>query len=253
MNKYKGYLIDLDGTIYQGSKKIPAAKRFIERLQKDKIPFLFVTNNTTKQPIDVVENLAVNHDINVSVNNVYTAGQATAEFLSADAEKHKRNQTAYVIGENGLKALLTKADFDLYSDNPDYVVVALDYDVTYHKLATAVLEVQKGAHFIGTNADSLIPSEKGMLPSAGSIVDLVRYATKVDPVIVGKPNNLIIENAIKKINLPAKDVVMVGDNYDTDILAGINAKIDTLLVYSGVSKPDVIKDKKIKPTNEIKS
>ncbi|WP_413627186.1 TIGR01457 family HAD-type hydrolase [Fructilactobacillus vespulae] len=253
MKRYKGYLIDLDGTIYQGKIKIPAAKRFIERLQKNNIPFLFVTNNTTKHPKDVVKNLAENHDIFVTVDNVYTAGQATAEYISADADKKQLGKTAYVIGENGLKGLINQANFDIYTENPNYVIVALDRDLTYQKLAQAVLYVNQGAKFIGTNADTLIPSTEGMLPSAGALIDSVRYATGINPTIIGKPNDLIVKNGARKLNLADDEVVMVGDNYNTDILAGINANVDTLLVYSGVSTKDQIKNVAKKPTHEIDS
>ncbi|GAA3175280.1 TIGR01457 family HAD-type hydrolase [Fructilactobacillus sanfranciscensis] len=251
MKKYKGYLIDLDGTIYQGKIKIPAAKRFVERLQKNQIPFLFVTNNTTKQPADVVKNLADNHDIFVNESNVYTSGQATTEYLLNDVVKHGLTKSAYVIGEKGLKQLLTENGFDLYSSNPSYVVVALDRDLTYQKLAQAVLYVNAGIKFIGTNADTLIPSEQGMIPSAGAIIDSVRYATHTNPFIIGKPNDLIVNNAVKRMGLQKDEVVMVGDNYDTDISAGIKAGVDTLLVYSGVSKRDEVAKLPNKPTNEI--
>ncbi|WP_429970735.1 TIGR01457 family HAD-type hydrolase [Fructilactobacillus sp. Tb1] len=251
MKKYKGYLIDLDGTIYQGKIKIPAAKRFVERLQKKGIPFLFVTNNTTKKPADVVNNLSDNHDIFVNEANVYTSGQATAEYLSNDAHNHDLAKTAYVIGEKGLKQLLTEDGFDLYSSEPNYVVVALDRDLTYQKLAQAVLYVNAGVKFIGTNADTLIPSEQGMIPSAGAIIDSVRYATHTDPFIIGKPSDLIVNNAVKLMGLKKNEVVMVGDNYDTDIAAGMKAGVDTLLVYSGVSKRDEIAKLAKQPTSEI--
>lgn len=251
MKKYRGYLIDLDGTIYQGKIKIPAAKRFVERLQDKQIPFLFVTNNTTKKPADVVKNLAENHDIFVDESNIYTSGQATAQYLVNDAAEHNLAKRAYVIGENGLKQLLTENGFDLYSSKPSYVVVALDRDLTYQKLAQAVLYVNEGVKFIGTNADTLIPSEQGMIPSAGAIIDSVRYATQTDPFIIGKPNDLIVNNAVQRMGLQKDEVVMVGDNYHTDIAAGIKAGVDTLLVYSGVSKREEIARVEQKPTNEI--
>ncbi len=106
---------------------------------------------------------------------------------------------------------------------------------------------------MGTNADTLIPSEQGLLPSAGSLIDLIRYATQVQPVIVGKPNGLIVRNALAKLGISAKEALMVGDNYETDIRAGMAAGVDTLLVYSGVSKPADIKQKEQQPTHEIKS
>ena len=155
MKKYAGYMIDLDGTIYRGKDKIPAAKRFIERLQEHDIPFLFVTNNSTQAPIKVVENLANNFDIHVKEENVYTSALATADYI-ADLNKDKRS--VYVIGEVGLTQAILDKGFRFEEPNHDYVVVGLDYDVTYHKFELATLAIKRGAKFIGTNDDTNLPN-----------------------------------------------------------------------------------------------
>lgn len=253
MGKYKGYFIDLDGTIYAGKKQIPAAKRFVERLQSTKTDFLFVTNNTTKLPEDVVKNLSDNHDIHVSVDNVYTAGLATADYVKNDATKKNLDKTAYVVGEIGLIKALENNGFEITDDNPSYVIVGLDSHVTYDQLSKAVLLVRGGSIFIGTNPDSNIPTEKGMQPGAGSLVKLVEYATQQEPVLIGKPESIIMQNALDKINLSKSDVVMVGDNYMTDISAGINFGMDTLLVYTGLSTKEQVKAKSIQPTHQVDS
>ncbi|MBC6389353.1 TIGR01457 family HAD-type hydrolase [Lactobacillus kunkeei] len=253
MTKYKGYFIDLDGTIYAGSKRIPAAKRFIERLQSNGIDFLFVTNNTTKMPEDVVKNLGDNHDIHVSVDNVYTAGLATADYVKKDAESNQFDKTAYVVGEKGLITALQNNGFEITDNNPSYVIVGLDSSVTYDKLSKAVLLVRDGAKFIGTNPDSNIPTEKGMQPGAGSLVKLVEYATQQKPVLIGKPESIIMQNALDKIGLSKSDVVMVGDNYMTDISAGINFGMDTLIVYTGLSTKEQVAQKEVQPTHQIDS
>lgn len=128
---YKGYMIDLDGTIYRGKEKIAAAKRFIESLQARNIAFLFVTNNTTKVPADVVNNLANNFDIHVTEKEVYTAALATADYLDA---LNPDKRSVYIIGENGLKKAVMDKKFIIEETTPDYVVVGLDSDVTYHNL-----------------------------------------------------------------------------------------------------------------------
>lgn len=176
MKQYKGYFIDLDGTVYAGKKRIPAAKRFVERLQAAQIPFLFVTNNSTQLPKDVVKNLAENHDIHVKPENVYTSGMATVDFMNADRQQD--HSTVYIVGELGLKQVILANGYQLEADNPDYVVVGLDSDLTYEKLARAVLAVRNGSTFIGTNPDTNIPKERGMMPGAGAVVDFVRYATQ---------------------------------------------------------------------------
>ncbi|GAA2977333.1 TIGR01457 family HAD-type hydrolase [Lentilactobacillus parakefiri] len=251
MTKYKGYFIDLDGTVYAGKKRIPAAKRFIERLQEAGIPFLFVTNNSTQLPRDVVKNLVDNHDIHVKPENVYTSGMATVDYMN----EHQTGDSpsVYIVGEMGLKQVILANDYRLESDRPDYVVVGLDSDLTYEKLSEAVLAIRSGSTFIGTNPDTNIPKERGMMPGAGSVVKFVEYATQVEPIMIGKPKARIIESAVKKIGLNSSEVVMVGDNYNTDIKAGINAGVDTLLVYTGLSTKQQVAKESVQPTYQIDS
>ena len=250
MKKYAGYMIDLDGTIYRGKEKIPAAKRFIERLQEHDIPFLFVTNNSTQAPIKVVENLANNFDIHVKEENVYTSALATADYI-ADLDKDKR--CVYVIGEVGLKQAILDRGFRFEETNPDYVVVGLDYDVTYHKFELATLAIKRGAKFIGTNADTNLPNERGLVPGAGSVIALVECSTQQKATYIGKPETIIMEKALERLGLPKDEVVMVGDNYMTDIKAGINFGIDTMLVYTGVSTRELVRKQEIAPTIELGS
>lgn len=250
MKKYAGYMIDLDGTIYRGKEKIPAAKRFIERLQEHDIPFLFVTNNSTQAPIKVVENLANNFDIHVKEENVYTSALATADYI-ADLDKDKRS--VYVIGEVGLKQAILDRGFHFEETNPDYVVVGLDYDVTYHKFELATLAIKRGAKFIGTNADTNLPNERGLVPGAGSVIALVECSTQQKATYIGKPETIIMEKALERLGLPKDEVVMVGDNYMTDIKAGINFGIDTMLVYTGVSTRELVRKQEIAPTIELGS
>lgn len=250
MKKYAGYMIDLDGTIYRGKEKIPAAKRFIERLQEHDIPFLFVTNNSTQAPIKVVENLSNNFDIHVKEENVYTSALATADYI-ADLNKDKRS--VYVIGEVGLKQAILDKGFHFEETNPDYVVVGLDYDVTYHKFELATLAIKRGAKFIGTNADTNLPNERGLVPGAGSVIALVECSTQQKATYIGKPETIIMEKALERLGLPKDEVVMVGDNYMTDIKAGINFGIDTMLVYTGVSTRELVRKQEIAPTIELGS
>ena len=157
--KYKGYLIDLDGTIYKGKNRIPAGEAFIHELQKRDIPYLFVTNNTTRTPESVQEMLAQNFNIDTPLSTVYTATLATIDYMN-DLGLEK---TVYVIGEAGLKEAIKEAGYIEDTENPAYVVVGLDWQVDYEKFATATLAIQKGAHFIGTNPDLNIPTERGLL------------------------------------------------------------------------------------------
>lgn len=250
MKNYQAYLIDLDGTVYAGSKRYPKAKAFVERIQAAHIPFKFVTNNTTKLPVDVVANLADNHDIHVTTDNVYTAGLATADFLDQRAGKTGK-RTVYVVGEIGLNQALAAKGFTVDEDHPEYVVVGLDSDVTYEKFAKAILAIRSGSTFIGTNSDSNIPKARGLMPGAGALVDLVRYATQTDPIFVGKPEPIILQNSLEMMGIAPDQALMVGDNYQTDILAGIRAGVDTLLTYTGVSTPEQVAQQSVQPTYTV--
>ena len=231
---YKGYLIDLDGTIYRGTEPIPAGKRFVEELQKRKLPFLFVTNNTTKSPKTVANRLADEFDIHVAPETVYKATLATIDFMKTDGKGKK----VYVIGEAGLIDLILAAGFTWEEEVPDYVVVGLDNYLTYEKVVKATLAIQKGATFIGTNPDKNIPTERGLLPGAGSVISFVETATQTPPIYIGKPEAIIMDKAVEVLGLQKEEVIMVGDNYETDIQAGIRNNIDTLLVLSGFTKEE---------------
>ena len=248
---YAGYLIDLDGTVYRGRDRMPEAKDFIERLQAKQIPFMFLTNNTTKSPAAVIQNLADNHDIHATVDQVYTPSLATARYLLNLNGGTANGKTVYVIGELGLKQALSDAGFRTNEFNPDYVVVGLDYDVTYHKFELATLAIKRGALFIGTNADTNLPNERGLVPGAGSVIAMVERATQQSALYIGKPEKIIMEMALEQFGLTKEQVVMVGDNYNTDIKAGLNAGMDTLLVYTGVSTPEDVAKEALQPTHII--
>ncbi|GCF94780.1 haloacid dehalogenase [Enterococcus florum] len=231
---YKGYLIDLDGTIYRGKDPIPAGRRFVEQLQARRIPFLFLTNNTTKTPETVANRLAKEFDIHVSAAAIYTATLATIDFMK-DAN---RGDKVYIIGEPGLKNPILEAGFVWDEETPDYVVVGLDSAVTYDMFVTATLAIQKGAAFIGTNPDKNIPTERGLLPGAGALISLVETSTNQTATYIGKPEAIIMDKAVSLLQLEKKDVLMVGDNYLTDIRAGIDNDIDSLLVLSGFTQKE---------------
>lgn len=247
--KYQGYLIDLDGTIYLGNELIPSGKRFIERLQQTEQPFLFVTNNTTKKPQEVTERLAHAFDIHVSEKQVYTATLATIDFMKAT----NKGNRVYIIGESGLKDLVLSAGFIWDEVSPNYVIVGLDTAINYEKLTKATLCIQAGALFIGTNPDKCIPTERGLLPGAGSFISLIQTATQVTPTIIGKPNAIIMTEALKVMGLSNEEVIMVGDNYETDIQAGVKNGIDSLLVLTGFTQKTDLASLPQKPTYIVES
>lgn len=246
---YKGYLIDLDGTIYQGKNRIPAGERFIKRLQERGIPYLLVTNNTTRTPEMVQSMLANQFHVETSIETIYTATMATVDYMN----DMNRGNTAYVIGETGLKSAIAAAGYVEELENPAYVVVGLDSQVTYEMLAIATLAIQKGALFIGTNPDLNIPTERGLMPGAGALNALLEAATRVKPVFIGKPNAIIMNKSLEVLGIQRSEAVMVGDNYLTDIMAGIQNDIATILVTTGFTRPEEVPTLPIQPDHVLSS
>lgn len=246
MKNYKGYLIDLDGTMYKGSERIEAASDFVKRLREKKIPYLFVTNNSSRTPAQVAEKLC-GFDIPASEEQVFTTSQATANYIF----ERKQDASVYVIGEEGIRAALEEKGFQYAGENADYVVVGIDRELTYEKLAVACLAVRNGAIFISTNADIALPTERGFMPGNGSITSVVSVSTQTSPIFIGKPESIIIEQALMVLGTRKEDTLMVGDYYDTDILAGINAGMDTLLVHTGVTTKEMLSGYGQKPTYTI--
>lgn len=246
---YKGYLIDLDGTIYKGKERIPAGERFIQRLQEQEIPYLLVTNNTTRTPQMVQDMLAQQFNIQTPLETIYTATMATVDYM----KDMNRGQTVYVIGETGLKSAISEAGYTEDKENPAYVVVGLDSQVTYDMLATATLAIAKGALFIGTNPDLNIPTERGLMPGAGSLVALLEAATRVKPVFIGKPNAIIMNKALDILQVKRSEAIIVGDNYLTDIMAGIQNDIATLLVTTGFTKAEEVPSLHVQPDHVLAS
>ncbi|ABF37869.1 TPA: TIGR01457 family HAD-type hydrolase [Streptococcus pyogenes] len=246
---YKGYLIDLDGTIYQGKNRIPAGERFIKRLQEKGIPYLLVTNNTTRTPEMVQSMLANQFHVETGIETIYTATMATVDYMN----DMNRGKTAYVIGETGLKSAIAAAGYVEELENPAYVVVGLDSQVTYEMLAIATLAIQKGALFIGTNPDLNIPTERGLMPGAGALNALLEAATRVKPVFIGKPNAIIMNKSLEVLGIQRSEAVMVGDNYLTDIMAGIQNDIATILVTTGFTRPEEVPTLPIQPDHVLSS
>ncbi|HHS7876645.1 TPA: TIGR01457 family HAD-type hydrolase [Streptococcus pyogenes] len=246
---YKGYLIDLDGTIYQGKNRIPAGERFIKRLQERGIPYLLVTNNTTRTPEMVQSMLANQFHVETGIETIYTATMATVDYMN----DMNRGKTAYVIGETGLKSAIAAAGYVEELENPAYVVVGLDSQVTYETLAIATLAIQKGALFIGTNPDLNIPTERGLMPGAGALNALLEAATRVKPVFIGKPNAIIMNKSLEVLGIQRSEAVMVGDNYLTDIMAGIQNDIATILVTTGFTRPEEVPTLPIQPDHVLSS
>lgn len=248
LRQYKLFLIDLDGTMYRGMEKIEAAPLFIEELRDAGQEFMFLTNNSTRQAEAFAQHMA-RFGIDVDPEQIYTTSVATAQYIMNE----KPGAKVYVIGEEGLKTTLAEAGCQLIPEfqpgtDCDYVVMGLDRQITYEKLAQACLAVRSGATFISTNPDKAFPSERGLLPGNGSLTSVVSVSTQTEPIFIGKPEPLMINLILQEKNLSQAEVLMIGDNYETDILAGINAGIDTAIVFTGYTSKQDLAKVKVKPT-----
>lgn len=244
MKNYRLFLIDLDGTIYRGQDTIASGVCFVQRLKEKQKDFLFLTNNTTRTPAMVVKKLAY-HGVQTDPQHIYTPSMATSSYL---LKKIKRPVKVFLIGQAGLfSEILSHPEFIYDEVDPDYVIVGMDTDLTYHKVRLAATAIRNGAQFICTNADMNLPSGQELLPGNGSQCAMIAAASGKKPFVVGKPEALIVNMALAKCQAQAEETLIVGDNYDTDILAGIHAQVDQLLVLTGVTKRQDLSNK-LQPT-----
>ncbi|MEB1809011.1 MAG: TIGR01457 family HAD-type hydrolase [Bacillaceae bacterium] len=248
MKNYKGFLIDLDGTVYRGKERIEEAVDWINTIHQSGLPYLFVTNNSSKTPEQVAETLK-QMGVQCTSEHVFTTSMATANYIAQVESAPK----VFMIGEVGLEQALQSKGLELTEEEANVVVMGIDREVTYEKFAKACLHVRKGATFISTNGDKAIPTERGLLPGNGSLTSVVAVSTGVTPTFIGKPESIIIEQALERLGTSKEETLMIGDNYDTDIMAGIQAGIDTLIVHTGVTSKEDLKKMKDQPTYSVNS
>lgn len=251
--RYKAYLLDLDGTIYRGKQAIPEAIDFVKRLQAAKLPYLFLTNNSSQTKQQVVDKIS-GFGLAVSIEQVYTSSMAAARYLANNSSITKKSEiSVYVIGEDGLYEALREEGIAVTEEYhpeqaPTHVIMGIDRAISYQKLANACLAVRAGAKLLATNLDKAVPTERGLVPGNGSLVAAVVESTGVQPLATGKPSPIIAEYALEHLNkqnanCTAADVVMVGDNFDTDILTAKNFKMDSMLVYTGLMTAEALPEK----------
>jgi NagD protein len=223
-----GYLIDMDGVIYRGGELIPGADKFIEQLQSQGVPFLFLTNNSQRTRRDVAKKLE-RLGIQVGESHVYTCAMATARFLASQ----KPNGTAYVIGEGGLLTALHKNGFSIVDKDPDYVVVGEGRNLNFEMAEQALRMILSGAKLVATNMDPNCPTQHGLRPGCGAVVAMLESASGVKAFSVGKPSPIMLRAARKELGLSTDETVVIGDTMETDILGGTQLEYKTVLVLSG--------------------
>lgn len=236
-------VVDMDGVLYRGAEAISGTLEFIQFLREQGIGFVLATNNSTLTPRKFTEKLA-GMGVQVGAHEILTSSQATADYLAGIAPPGAR---VFTVGMEGLRQALTQAGLNLVEDGADYVVAGMDFSICYERLAQATLQIRAGAKFIGTNPDLTFPSERGIVPGAGSLLAFLTAATGVEPIVIGKPETAMIELALDRLGAEPQTTAMLGDRLETDILAGKRAGLTTLLVLSGVTDEELLGRSELQP------
>src|SRR4051794_33292137 len=226
----RSWLMDMDGVLVHEEHPIAGADRFITRLRETGTPFLVLTNNSIYTRRDLSARLLAS-GLDVPEESIWTSALATARFLS----DQRPNGSAFVIGEAGLTTALHEAGYTLTERAPDYVVLGETRTYSFERITLAIRLVVNGARFIATNPDATGPSPDGPLPATGSVARLISHATGVQPYFVGKPNPLMMRSALNAIDAHSETTAMVGDRMDTDVVSGLEAGLETILVLTGLT------------------
>src|ERR671932_1205583 len=226
----RSWLMDMDGVLVHEEHAIPGADRFIATLRDRGAPFLVLTNNSIYTRRDLAARLRAS-GLDVPEESIWTSALATARFL----ESQRPGGSAFVIGEAGLTTALHEAGYTLTERNPDYVVLGETRTYSFERITRAIRLIAGGARFIATNPDATGPSMDGPLPATGSVAALISRATGAEPYYVGKPNPLMMRSALNALDAHSESAAMIGDRMDTDVIAGLEAGMATILVLSGVT------------------
>jgi NagD protein len=242
------WLCDMDGVLVHEEEAIPGAGEFVRCLQDMRRPFLLLTNNSIFTPRDLKARLH-RSGIDVPEESIWTSALATAQFL----DDQRPGGTAYVIGEAGLTTAMHEIGYVLSEREPEYVVLGETRTYSFEAITSAIRLIDQGARFIATNPDPTGPSVNGSVPATGSVAALITRATGVEPYFVGKPNPLMMRSALNRIDAHSETTVMVGDRMDTDIVAGLEAGLRTILVLTGSTQAEQVERFPFRPTQVVDS
>lgn len=242
------YLTDMDGVLHREGDMIPGADEFISRLRAEEIPFMVLTNNSMQTPRDLSAKLT-RMGLHIEPERIWTSATATAKFLSQQAGE----ASAYVIGEAGLTTALHEMGWILTDSDPDFVVLGETRTYSFEALTTACNLILRGSRFIATNPDLTGPGPNGVIPATGSVAAMITAVTGRDPYYVGKPNPVMMRSALNTLGVHSENTVMIGDRMDTDIKAGMEAGMRTVLVRTGISDDAEIARYPYRPTAIVDS
>jgi NagD protein len=224
------WLMDMDGVLIREEEPLEGARVFIDKLRELGIPFLILTNSSIYTRRDLAARLA-RQGLEVAAESIWTSALATGTFL----EDQRPGGSAFILGEAGLTTALYEAGYTVNEHDPDYVVLGETRTYSFERITQAIRLIRRGARFIATNPDNIGPAPGGPLPATGSVAALISRASGVDPYFVGKPNPLMMRSALNALDAHSEQTAMVGDRMDTDIVAGIEAGLETFLVLTGVT------------------
>jgi NagD protein len=242
------WLTDMDGVLVHENQAIPGASELIQQWTDRGQPFLVLTNNSIFTPRDLSARLRAS-GLLVPEEFLWTSALATADFLQSQVP----GGSAFVIGEAGITTALHEAGFIMTETDPDYVVIGETRNYSFEAITKAIRLIDKGARFIVTNPDATGPSPEGPLPATGAIAALITRATGKTPYVVGKPNPMMFRSAMNRIGAHSENTAMVGDRMDTDIIAGIEAGLHTILVMTGISDQNEIDRYPFRPDEVLQS
>lgn len=248
MKPYKAYCLDLDGTMYRGSEPIQEAIDFVARCQARGVEPYYVTNNSALTRAAQQQKLA-DFGVRTTIDHIMNSPMALAKYC----KQQYPGARVMMIGEEGLEEALVAEQITMTTMNPDVVMMGLDRHITYSKLSEACLAIRNGAHFLGTNLDKKFPTERGIVPGNGSFLQLMEVATETKPFVIGKPEPHMLAFIQQQGTYEKAEMVLIGDNYDTDILAGIRYGIDTAYVATGVTPIEELQQKEQQPTYAVTS
>jgi NagD protein len=238
----------MDGVLVHEDSILPGADRFLARLTELGLPFLVLTNNSIYTRRDLAARLLAS-GLEVPEENIWTSALATASFL----QDQRPGGSAFVIGESGLTTALHEAGYTMSDRAPDYVVLGETRTYSFERITKAIRLIGSGSRFIATNPDPTGPSLDGPLPATGSVAALISRATGVDPYYVGKPNPLMMRSALNTLDAHSETTAMIGDRMDTDVVAGLEAGLETILVLSGVATTADVERFSYRPSRVVDS
>jgi len=242
LREKKGFICDMDGVIYHGNRLVPGVKEFVDWLYRENKKFLFLTNGSGKSPKELQQKLS-RMGLDVDASHFYTSALATAKFVSAQ----KPGCTAYVIGESGLYNALHDAGVAMNDVDPDYVIIGETSNYNYDSICRAVRHIWNGARLIGTNTDLTAPLESGIVPACRALVAPIEATTGRKAYFVGKPNPLMMRTGLQMLGVHSEEAAIIGDRMDTDIIAGIECGLDPILVLTGVTSRETMKQYPYRP------